>query len=322
MGVIAGLALFLLGLEQMAKGFRALAGGRVREIIARFTKNPFAGVATGFAACTALDSSSATIIMVIAMISGGLMTFQQALGVVMGANIGTTVGSQIIAFQIYEYAPVALMAGFLIKFAGKSKRAKRIGAIVLGFGLLFFGLEQLGAAVAPLKNDPAWMSWLQSLGDQPLKGALAGCLFTLIIQSSSATVGTAIALAAEGLIPLDTGIALMLGAEIGTVSDTLIAAIGRGREALRTAVFHLVFNVTTVALGLLFLAPLTHLAQALTPGGSAARHIANAHVAFNVLGVALFIWFVPWISRALHWVFPPRAERAARGEPSESTAPA
>jgi phosphate:Na+ symporter len=308
MGVISGLALFLIGMELLASGFEALAADRAKSLIARFTKTPLAGVGTGALACTVLDSSSVTIIMVIAMIEGGLMNFNQALGVVLGANIGTTIGSQIIAFQVHEYAPIAMLAGLILRLGGKSEYWKRIGNVALGFGLLFFGLHYLGDAMSPIKGQPAWMHWLASLGDHPLKGALAGCVFTLIIQSSSATVGAAIALASEGLIPLSTGVAIMLGAEIGTVSDTLIATIGRSREAVRTAVFHLLFNVTTVALGLALVGPLTQFAEILTPGGTTARHLANAHVAFNVLGVLLVIGFVPAISRALQGLVPPKHE--------------
>ena len=322
LGVVAGLALFLLGIEHLAQGARALAGDRIRQFIARFTRNPVAGVGTGAVACAVLDSSSVTIIMVIAMIEGGLMTFTQAVGVVMGANIGTTVGSQIIAFQIHEYAPIALIVGLILRFGFRATRFKHVGSVVLGFGLLFFGLEHLGDAVAPIKEDAAWMSWLAGLGDRPLMGALAGCLFTLLIQSSSATVGTAIVSASEGLIPLGAGVAIMLGAEIGTVSDTLIATVGRSREAVRTAVFHLMFNVATVILGLLFITQLTEIARAVTPGGGAARQIANAHVVFNVLGVALFIGFVPLASRWLYRLIPAAVSDTAGPRGRAATVPA
>lgn len=313
LGALAGLALFLVGIDLLASGFEAIAADRAKALIARFTRNPLAGVGTGAVACTVLDSSSVTIIMVIAMIEGGLMNFEQALGVVMGANIGTTVGSQIIAFEVHRYAAIAMAAGLALRLGGKTAAWKRTGNVVLGFGLLFFGLDYLGDATAPIKDEPAWMEWLASLGEQPLKGAAAGCLFTLVIQSSSATVGLAIALASEGLIPLGAGIAIMLGAEIGTVSDTLLATIGRSREAVRTAVFHLLFNVSTVALGLALIGQLTDFARYLAPAGSTGRHIANAHIAFNTLGVLLFIGLIPLISRILHWLIP-KAEPAGAVE--------
>ena len=311
-GIAAGLVLFLTGIDLLASGFEAIAAKRAKELITRFTKSPLSGVGTGAVACTVLDSSSVTIIMVIAMIEGGLMSFQQALGVVMGANIGTTVGSQIIAFEIHRYAPIAMAFGLGFRLMGKTERQKRVGNMILGFGLLFFGLDYLGKATAPVKDELGWMEWLASLGEQPLKGAAVGCVFTLVIQSSSATVGTAIALAAEGLIPLSTGIAVMLGSEIGTVSDTLLATIGRSREAVRTAAFHLFFNVSTVMLGLATIPWLTEFARILTPGGTVARHIANAHVVFNVLGVLLFIGFVPMASRVLCRMIPPSQKTQAR----------
>jgi phosphate:Na+ symporter len=304
LGVVAGLALFLVGIDLLASGFEAIAAERAKQLIARFTRSPVAGIGTGAVACTVLDSSSVTIIMVIAMIEGGLMSFEQALGVVMGANIGTTIGSQIIAFEVHRYAPIAMAVGLGLRLAGKTDYWKRIGNVILGFGLLFFGLEYLGDATAPIKDQPGWMEWLAGLGEQPLKGAAVGCLFTLVIQSSSATVGTAIALASAGLIPLGAGVAIMLGAEVGTVSDTLLATIGRSREAVRTAVFHLFFNLSTVILGLAAIRWLTELARSLTPGGTVARHIANAHVAFNVLGVLLFVGVIPLVSKVLFRVIP------------------
>lgn len=305
MGVVAGLILFLLGIEYLAEAFGALAAEKVQGLVSKFTTSPLAGVGAGTVACTILDSSSVTIVMVIAMIEGGIMTFAQALGVVMGANIGTTVGSQIIAFQLHDYAPIGLAIGMILKFAGRSEKQKQIGGVVLGFGLLFFGLGYLGDAVRPIRQDATWMAWLASLGDVPLKGALAGCLFTLIIQSSSATVGMAIVLASEGLIPLPAGVAIMLGAEIGTTATAILATIGRSRAAVRTAIFHLFFNVSTVILGLLLVQQLTTFAQWMTPGGSTERHVANAHVVFNVLGVVLFLPFVRFAARALYALIPP-----------------
>jgi len=304
MGVVAGLTLFLLGIERLAAGFGALAAERVRGWVAKFTTSPVAGVGTGAVACTILDSSSVTIVMVIAMIEGGVMTFAQALGVVMGANIGTTVGSQIIAFQVHDYAPVAMLMGLVLELGGRSEKQRQVGGVVLGFGLLFFGLGHLGETVRPIGQDPSWMAWLASLGEVPVKGALAGCLFTLTIQSSSATVGMAIVLASEGLIPLPAGVAIMLGAEIGTTATAILATIGRSRAAVRTAVFHLFFNTITVALGLLFVAELAGFAQWLTPGGSTARHVANAHVVFNVLGVLLFLPLVGRAAQALYLMIP------------------
>ncbi len=301
---LAGLVLFLLGVEHLAQGFEELAGQRARRLLTRFTANRWAGVATGAVATTVLDSSSVTIVMVIALVQAGVMSFSHALGVVLGANIGTTIGSQVIAFEIQRFAPIALIAGLGLRFIRPWRRSREASQVLLGAGLLFFGLDYLGQAMSPMKVHTPFVEWMAALGEQPAMGVLAGCVFTLVIQSSSATVGTAIIMASEGLLPLSSGIAIMLGAEIGTVSTALIASVGRSREAIRIAVFHLLFNVGTVALGLLFIHPLTGFAQALTPGAGVARHLANAHVLFNVLGVLLVIGFLPLIARGLERLIP------------------
>jgi len=317
-GVVAGLALFLLGMTLMAHGLKRVAGGRLNQIIVKFTRTPLLGVFTGFVACALLDSSSATIILVVTLVQARLMTFDQALGVVMGANIGTTVGSQIIAFDLEKYSPYVMGVGALVRLAWPSERGKRIGFTIFGFGMLFFGLGLMGSSVAPLARSPKWSDWLASLGEVPVWGAAAGCVFTLVIQSSSAAVGTAIELAREGVLPLKAGVAIMLGAEIGTVSDTLIATIGRSREAVRTAIFHLLFNSATVAAGLALINPLIWISENITPGAGEARYIANAHVLFNVIGVFSVVWFTPWIARGLKKLIPEKHGGKADFDPEEA----
>jgi phosphate:Na+ symporter len=206
MGLLAGLALFLFGVEQMAQGFRAVAGDNIKTWLERFTKNRFAAVGTGAVATTVLDSSSVTIILLITLIQAGLISFSNSLGVVLGANIGTAVGSQLIAFDVHKYAPIGIAAGFLLHVAGRSDRQKEFGLILLGLGMLFFGLGYLGDAMEPFKENKAFTDWMATLGKNPLLGALAGCVFTLVIQSSSATVGVAITMAASGLIGLAVGV--------------------------------------------------------------------------------------------------------------------
>lgn len=232
------------------------------------------GVLTGAVLCTALDSSSATII----------------------------------ALDVFGYAPVFLAAGFGLRMFGRTARQEAIGQGLLGAGLVFFGLGHLEASVAPLRGSDAFLEWLESLGDAPVRGALAGCAATVVIQSSSATVGIAIVMAKAGLMAVPSGVAIMLGAEIGTVSNTLVAAVGRGREALRCAAFHLAFNLVTVVAGLALIGPLTAAASWLAPGepgdgGQVARVIANAQVIFNVVGVLVFLPLVPVSARALRrWI--------------------
>lgn len=231
--VLGGLVLFLFGVLQLARGVEPLASDRARQLLDRFTTNRFAGVVTGAVATTVLDSSSVTIILVIALVNGGLLTFSQSLGVILGSNIGTTVSSQIFALDLEAYSPLILLAGFLLFVtAGRSEWRRHVGLAVLGLGLVFFGLHYMGEAVGPLREDPQFMRWMTGL-ERPLLGLAVGAIATVVIQSSSAMLGIVITLAGQGLLTLPAGLALMLGAEIGTCADTLVAAIGRTRAALR-----------------------------------------------------------------------------------------
>ncbi|MET0386388.1 MAG: Na/Pi symporter [Polyangiales bacterium] len=306
MAALAGLVLFLFGMSQLAQGLTELNTERMRRVMSRFTSNRFAGVATGAVATALLESSSVTIIMTIAMVSGGILTLAQALGVVLGANIGTTVGAQLIAFDLAEYVPLLMLAGLLLLALGKSDTRKRLGMILLGFGLLYYGLEAIDQAMKPLRSHGPFLGWMRSLGDNAVMGALVGCVFTLIIQSSSATVAIVITLAGSGLVTLPAGVAIMLGAEIGTCSDTLIATIGRGRPALRTGVFHLLFNLFSAVLGVLFAPQLIALAQWMSAGAGIGRQIANAQIVFNVIGVAVVLPLLPAAARALERLLPDR----------------
>jgi phosphate:Na+ symporter len=314
---LAGIVIFLYGVNRLADGLRQIGDDRIKEILARFTTNPLAGVLAGTAATTLLDSSSVTIIMTIALVSAGLLTFTHSLGVVMGANIGTTVSSQVIAFDIDRYAAIALVVGFLLLVIGRSDRQKQIGAIVLGLGLIFFGLETMGDAAEPLKEYQPFIDLMARM-ENPLLAVPVGALFTMLIQSSSATIAIVIVLASQGLITLPAGIGLMLGAEIGTCADTLVATVGRSAEAVRTGVFHLLFNIGTVILGVIFAVQLAGAAQWLAFGADVPRQIANAHLLFNVLGVVLVIGFTPWIARGLERLIPDRAARGLGADRTEA----
>ena len=312
--VVGGLVLFLFGVLQLSRGIEPLAGERARELLSRFTTNPFAGVLTGVIATTILDSSSVTIILVIALVNGGMLTFPQSLGVIMGSNIGTTVSSQVFAFDLEIYSPLVLLAGFVLFItAGGSSRRRDVGASLLGLGLVFFGLHYMGEAVRPLRDNDGFMRWMTGL-EHPLRGMTTGAIATVIIQSSSAMLGIVITLAGQGLITLAGGVAVMLGAEIGTCADTLVASLGRTRPAVRAGMFHLGFNVVSVLAGLMLIDQLVALATALPGGDSIPRQIANAHVAFNVFGVAAFVWFTPALARLLEWLIPDAAE-VDGGEP-------
>jgi len=307
--MVAGLVLFLYGVSRLSDALKKLAGEKMKQLLAKFTTNRFAAVLTGTAATTLLDSSSVTIIMVIALVNSSLLTSSQSLGVIMGSNIGTTISSQIIALQINEYSPIALLIGFGMYFIAKAKKIKRIGLLIFAMGLIFFGMDIMSKAVEPLQNHEPFIELMTRM-ENPLLGALMGAAFTVLIQSSSATLGIIIILATENLISLPAGIALMLGAEIGTCSDTLLATIGRSREAIRAGVFHLLFNIATVSIGVIFASQLAFLVTSISAGAPIGRQIANAHVLFNVAGVALFIGFTPLIARALAWLIPEKKSQA------------
>jgi phosphate:Na+ symporter len=309
--VVGGLVLFLFGVFQLATAVQPLASDRTRQFLSRFTTRPLAGVMTGGVATTILDSSSVTIILVITLVNGGMLTFGQSLGVIMGSNIGTTVSSQILALDLEQYAPLVLLGGFLLFVTGRgSERRRLVGLALLGLGLVFFGLHYMGEAVKPLRDSERFMQIMTGL-ERPLLGVAAGTIATIAIQSSSAMLGTVITLASQGLLTLPAGLAIMLGAEIGTCADTLVASIGRTRAAVRAGIFHLGFNVTCAAVGVLLIEELAALSRALPGRDSLPRQIANAHVAFNVIGVAAFLPFTAKIARLLERSLPDKPAAAA-----------
>jgi phosphate:Na+ symporter len=304
MGGIAGLVLFIYGVTRLADSLEELSTDRMRKFLGTATTNRFAGVFTGIVATTLLESSSVTIIMVIAMVSSGVLTFVQSLGVVLGSNIGTAVGAQIISLDIKHYVPALMGLGVLGFLLGRTRTQKNLGLVVLGFGLMFYGLEAIDDAMRPFRTYQPFIDLMQTLGNNPLLGALVGCIFTVIIQSSSATVAIVITLASSGLISLPAGVAIMLGAEVGTCSDTLVATFGRGRQAIRTGVFHLLFNLISAALGIVFAPYLVQLVLAMSPGAGVGRQVANAQILFNLIGVVVVIGFLPAIARGLEWIIP------------------
>ena len=303
MGAIAGLVLFIYGVTRLAEGLEDIGTDRMKNLLSKFTTNRFAGVGTGIVATTLLESSSVTIILVIAMVSAGVLTFVQSLGVVLGSNIGTAVGAQIISLDIEQYVPILMFVGLLVLFLGKTGTQKNIGLILLGFGLMFYGLEAIDEAMKPFRNYQPFIDLMRTLGNNPLLGAIVGAIFTVVIQSSSATVAIVITLAGSGLVSLPAGIAIMLGAEVGTCADTLVATIGRGRPALRTGVFHFVFNLITAILGIIFAPLLAQLVLGIS-GDNVGRQIANAQIIFNFIGVTAVILFLPIIARGLEKLIP------------------
>jgi phosphate:Na+ symporter len=304
MGALAGLVLFIFGVTRLSEGLEDLGTDRMRNFLSKCTTNRIAAILTGAVATTLLESSSVTIIMVIAMVSAGVLTFVQSLGVVLGSNIGTAVGAQIISLDIKNYVPLLMFAGLLALFLGRTHLQKTLGIIILGFGLMFYGLEAIDEAMKPFRDYQPFIDLMAQLGNNPLLGAIVGAIFTIIIQSSSATVAIVITLASSGLIALPAGIAIMLGAEVGTCADTLLSTIGRGSAALRTGVFHFGFNLLSAGLGILFTPQLVQLAETFSGGAGVGRQVANAQMLFNILGVVLAIGFLPVIAHALARLIP------------------
>lgn len=304
MGALAGLVLFIYGVTRLSEGLEDMGTERMKQFLSKCTTNRFAGVLTGAVATTLLESSSVTIIMVIAMVSAGVLTFVQSLGVVLGSNIGTAVGAQIISLDIERYVPLLMFSGLLLLFLGKGRVLKNLGIVLLGFGLMFYGLEAIDEAMKPFREYQPFIDLMQTLGNNPLLGAIIGAIFTVIIQSSSATVAITITLASSGLISLAAGVAIMLGAEVGTCADTLVATIGRGRPALRTGLFHLLFNLVSAILGIIFAPLLVQLVLAISGGAGVGRQVANAQILFNLIGVVVMVAFLPIVARFLERLVP------------------
>ncbi|WP_128544740.1 Na/Pi cotransporter family protein [Larkinella soli] len=300
--LLSGLVLFLFALNYLSEGLRAISGDKLQGWLRKFTRNIMTGILTGVVVTTLLDSSSAVIIMTIALVNTRALTFRQAVGIVLGANIGTTFSSELIAFDIGRWAGVPMALGFGLMFLSRREALAQWGQVLLGFGMLFLGLFLMEEAVQPLKHLPQVVEWMKGLAD-PVRGALTGAGVTVLLQSSSATVGMAVVLSGQNLLTLAAGIALMMGAELGTCADTLVASIGRSRAAIRTGLFHLLFNVLSIVAGLLLIEPFTELVRQVSGPAPAGRQLANAHVLFNVFGVVLVAPFAALVAGRLErWV--------------------
>ncbi len=314
MGLLGGLALFLHGLDQLSTSLKVVAGGRMKDILARLTTNRFTAVLTGAIVTAVIQSSSVTTVLVVGFITAGLMTMAQSIGVIMGANVGTTVTAQIIAFDISEYALLLVAVGFAVVFLSRRERAKHQGTIILGLGLIFFGMGVMGDAMSPLRDFPPFLDLMARM-ESPGLGILVGALFTALVQSSSATAGVVIVLAGQGFITLPAGIALIFGANVGTCVTAMLAALGKPREAFRAAAVHVIFNVLGVLVWLAFIDQLADWVVAFSPGAAdlqgldrlaaeTPRQIANAHTVFNVANTLIFLPFVGVIGALVQWIIP------------------
>lgn len=301
--LLGGLVLFLYAISQLSEVLKGLFSSRAQRVITRYTRNIYSGILIGTVLTIMLDSSSAVIIMVIVLINAQVLSLKEAFGIIMGANIGTTFSSQIIALNIAQYSVIPLAIGLILEIFARDRKLVRFGKISLYFGMLFFGLYIMEQSVLPLRDSEVFNDWITRIEGNHIYGALIGGLITLIIQSSSGTVGMAIILGKQGLLSIAGGIAIMLGAELGTCSDTLLATIRGRRQAIKAGVFHLFFNFATIILGLLLFTPFMTLVQLISGSQDIGHQIANAHVLFNVAGVVIFLPFVPLAERLLNrWI--------------------
>ncbi len=320
MGVFGGLALFLLGMEQMTDSLKAAAGAQMQTILAKLTSNRISGALVGALVTAVIQSSSVTTVLVVGFVSAGLMSLGQSIGVIMGANIGTTITAQIIAFKITKLALAFIAVGFACLFLSRREKLKQYGGVLLGLGLVFFGMNVMSEAMYPLRSYAPFLDLMVRM-ENPLLGILVGGLFTALVQSSSATTGIVIVMASQGFISLPAGIALALGANIGTCVTALLASVGKPRPAQRAAVVHVIFNVGGVLIWLGFVDQLAQLTQLLSPqhaeltglarkAAETPRQIANANTLFNVANTLLFISFTPALGRLVTWLVPEPEELA------------
>ncbi len=316
MNLFGGLALFLYGMEKMAECLKAVAGERMKLILAKLTTNRFMGAATGAFVTAVIQSSSITTVLVVGFISAGLMSMAQSIGVIMGANIGTTVTAQIVAFKVTKAALLMIALGFGLLFFSKQERIRQYGGILMGLGMVFFGMAVMSDAMKPLRSYQPFLDLMITM-ENPLVGILIAAAFTGLIQSSSATTGIVIVMASQGFITLPAGIALAFGANIGTCVTALLAAIGKPREAVRAAVVHILFNVAGVLVWVAFIPQLAALVTGLSPSypdlsgqaqlaAETPRQIANAHTIFNIANTFIFIWFTAQIGRLVERLVPDR----------------
>lgn len=289
MGLLGGLALFLYGMQMMSTGLEAAAGNKMKVILEKLTTNRFAGVCTGALITAIIQSSSATTVMVVGFVNSGMMTLNQAIWIIMGANIGTTITGQLIALDVGQIAPIIAFLGVAAIVFLKNEKIKHIGEIMAGLGVLFIGMDMMGVAMKPLAASESFVSILTKF-ENPLLGIAAGAVFTALIQSSSASVGILQTLAGSGVIGLKSAAFVLFGQNIGTCITAFLASIGTGRNAKRTTLIHIMFNVFgTIVFTILCLStPIIMLVENVTPGNAPAQ-IANLHTMFNVVTTLLLL---------------------------------
>jgi phosphate:Na+ symporter len=301
--VLGGLGLFLYGMNLMGSGLQKAAGEKLKKLIEVLTNNRLMGVLVGTVVTMVVQSSSATTVMVIGFVNAGLMTLGQAAGVIMGANIGTTITAQLIAFKLTDYAPLAVAAGVAIWLAAKKQRIKELAEIFIGFGILFIGMDMMGAGLKPLAKLPAFSDIMTSLNN-PILGMLVGLGLTTVVQSSSASIGLLQALAGQGLININIAFPILFGDNIGTTTTALISSIGANKTAKRAAVIHFMFNlIGTIIFMTILRIPIQAIVTRISPG-DIQRQIANAHTLFNLVNVVIQLPFAGLLVKAARILVP------------------
>ena len=299
--LFGGLGMFLYGMEMMSNGMKIAAGNKMRSVLEKLTSNRFLAVGVGAFVTMVIQSSSATTVMLVSFVNSGLLTFVQGLGVILGSNIGSTITAQIVAFKVTDYALALVAIGALTALFSKKDSTKNIGFVILGFGLLFYGMKVMSDTMKPLRSNPTFNDILISL-ENPFMGILAGAAFTALIQSSSATTGIVITLASGGSITLEAGIPLILGANVGTCVTALLAGLNASREAKRVAIAHVTFNLLGVALFCFWIPTFAEFIS--QTSDNIPRQIANAHTIFNILATVVFIPFTPLVGKLIIKYFP------------------
>ena len=299
--LFGGLGMFLYGMEMMSDGMKMTAGNQMRSILEKLTSNRFFAVGVGAFVTMVIQSSSATTVMLVSFVNSGLLSFAQGLGVILGSNIGSSVTAQIVAFKVTDYALALIAAGALMSLFSKKVSTRNIGFVILGFGLLFYGMKVMSDTMKPLRSNPTFNTILTSF-ENPFMGILAGAIFTALIQSSSATTGIVITLASGGSITLEAGIPLILGANIGTCVTALLAGLNASREAKRVAIAHVTFNLIGVALFCFWIPTFAEMVA--QTSDNVPRQIANAHTIFNILATVVFIPFTTHIASMIIRFFP------------------
>ena len=303
-GLIGGLALFLYGMNTMSDALQKTAGERMKKILSFLTKNPIMGALAGALVTAVLQSSSATTVMVIGFVSAGLMTLPQAISVIFGANIGTTMTAQLLAFKLSDYIYPIIFIGFMLQFVGKTEKLKNIGMVIFSFGLLFEGIEIMGHVMKPLAGSSVFVDLMAEVSSTPVLGVLLGGVMTLVVQSSSATIAVlqnfAAQPAADGVssvIGLTGAIPILLGDNIGTTITAILASIGQTKNAQRTAIAHSIFNISGSLVCLCIISLFAQFVQYISPSGREidiiSRQIANAHTTFNVVCTLAWLPFIP-----------------------------